>query len=64
MEKRILGLILAILGIVGLVYAGIVFLKGGIAGNNLRSILVAGVLGGIFFSAGIGLVKRTQDKPT
>lgn len=64
MEKRILGLILSVLGVIGLIYAGITFLNGGLAGRNLRVIIFAGVLGAIFFSAGIGLIKRTKDKPT
>jgi uncharacterized membrane protein len=64
MEKRIIGLILTILGAIGLIYAGVVFIRSGVGNDNLRSILVAAVLGAIFFSAGIGLVRNTKDLPS
>lgn len=65
MEKRVLGVVLSILGVVGLIYAGITFLNGAAAGSrNIKVILFAGILGAIFFFAGIGLVKSTKDKPT
>lgn len=64
MEKRILGIILSILGAVGLIYAGISFLNGGDGTRNIKVILFAGILGGIFFFADIGLVRNTKDKAT
>jgi hypothetical protein len=64
MEKRIIGLILTILGTIGLIYAGVVFLNSGLGEGNLRPILVASLLGAIFFTAGIGLVRNTKDKPS
>ena len=64
MEKRILGIILSILGIVGLIYAGIMFMNGGGSNQNVKSIIFAGVLGAIFFFAGIGLIRNTKDRPT
>lgn len=64
MEKRILGVVLSILGAIGLIYAGIIFLNGGMEGKQIRAVLFAGILGAIFFFAGIGLVKNTSDKPT
>ena len=64
MEKRVLGIILAILGIVGLIMAGYYFMNGGQATRNIKSIALYGILGGIFFFAGIGLVRNTKDKPT
>ncbi len=57
-------MILTVLGIAGLVYAGIVFMKGASGANNFRSILIAAVLGGIFFAAGISLIRNTTDRPT
>jgi hypothetical protein len=42
MEKRVLGMILSILGIAGIIFGGIA--------------------GAIFFFAGIGLIRNTNDK--
>jgi len=64
MEKRILGIVLTVLGIGGLIYAGVIFMNGAAGGKNIRAILFAGVLGAIFFFAGISLIRNTQDKPT
>jgi uncharacterized membrane protein len=64
MEKRVLGIILAILGIAGLIYAGISFMNGGTGTRNIKTIIFSGVLGAIFFFAGIALIKNTQDKAT
>ena len=64
MEKRILGIILSILGIIGLVIAAVVFINGGESSKHIKTILVYGVLGAIFFFSGIGLVRNTNDRPT
>jgi uncharacterized membrane protein len=64
MEKRILGIILSILGIIGLIYAGVSFMNGGTGTKYIKAIIFSGVLGAIFFSAGIGLIKNTKDKAT
>ncbi len=64
MEKRILGVALTILGVVGLIYAGIVFMNGAEGAKNIKAILFAGILGIIFFFAGISLIRNTQDKAT
>lgn len=64
MEKRIFGIILTLLGIAGLIYAGIVFMNGGSGVKNIKSIIFSGILGAIFFSAGIGLLRNTKDKAT
>lgn len=64
MEKRILGITLAILGIIGLVIAAVMFTNGGESAKHIKTIVVFGILGAIFFFAGIGLVRRTADKPT
>lgn len=57
--KRTFGTVLTILGIVGLIYAAVLFAGGG---ASYRSLIVYGVLGVIFFISGIGLVKRTKDE--
>lgn len=64
MEKRILGVVLSLLGIIGLILAAVRFASGSAAGQGIRFTIVALVLGGIFFFSGIGLVKNTNDKAT
>jgi uncharacterized membrane protein len=64
MEKRVLGIFLSILGIVGLIYAGIGFINGSTGTRSIKTIIFSAVIGAIFFFAGIGLVKNTKDKPT
>jgi hypothetical protein len=64
MEKRILGIILSLLGAIGLIYAGITFVTGGTGTKNIKAIIFSGIIGAIFFFAGIGLIKNTKDKPT
>jgi uncharacterized membrane protein len=58
MEKRIFGIILTILGIVGLIMAAVGFVN---SENNWRQLLVYGILGFIFFFSGIGLIRTTRD---
>jgi hypothetical protein len=64
MEKRVLGIVLSLLGVTGLIYAGICFLNGGSGQKNIKLIIFSGVLGSVFFFAGIALVRNTKDKAT
>lgn len=64
MEKRILGVVLSILGIIGLVLAAIRFTRGIAGGEGARLTIIALILGAVFFFSGIGLVKSTKDKAT
>lgn len=64
MEKRILGIILSLLGAAGLIYAGMSFMNGGEGTRNIKAIIFTGVLGVVFFFAGISLIKNTKDKAT
>lgn len=64
MEKRVLGIILSLMGVAGLIMAAVRFLHGSGGQYNMKEILIYGILGAIFFFAGIGLVKNTRDKPT
>lgn len=57
--KRLFGSILTILGIIGLIYAGYGFIK---QSMQWRELLVAAVIGIVFFVSGIGLVKNTKDE--
>ncbi len=64
MEKRVLGIVLSLLGIAGLIYAGVQFMNGGEGARNVKAIIFSGVLGAVFFFAGIGLIRNTKDKAT
>lgn len=64
MEKRILGIILSLLGIGGIIYAAFTFVNAGAGTRNIKLIAAFGIVGAIFFFAGIGLVRNTNDKPT
>jgi uncharacterized membrane protein len=64
MEKRILGIILSLLGVAGLIYAAISFMNGGSGERNVKAIIVSAIVGAIFFFAGISLVRNTNDKAT
>ncbi len=55
MEKRVIGFILTLLGIIGLVTAGFYFMRGGDTNTGERL---------VFFFAGVGLVRGTKDKAT
>ena len=54
--KSIFGIILTLLGLGGLIYGGLDFAKGGVA----QASFVYLILGGIFFFAGIGLIRGTK----
>lgn len=62
MEKKVFGIILTVLGIVGLIMAGMNFLQGSNNTYNIKEITVYGIIGLIFFFAGIGLIRSTRDK--
>lgn len=60
--KRVFGVLLTILGIGGLIYAA-VLLSGAVGGTrDIKTIAIFGVLGGIFFAAGMGLVRTMKDE--
>lgn len=60
--KRIFGAILTILGIVGLIYTAVLFANTGGSGQDIKSLIIFGVLGFVFFLTGIGLVRTTKDE--
>jgi uncharacterized membrane protein len=59
--KRIFGSILTTLGIISLLYGAYHFINTKIS-TDWKTFVVSVVLGLIFFSAGIGLIKGTDDK--
>ncbi|HZK95018.1 MAG TPA: hypothetical protein VFC67_12490 [Prolixibacteraceae bacterium] len=58
--KRIFGAILTLLGIGGLIYAAVLFVNG--SGNDTKALIIYGILGLLFFFAGISLVRTTKDE--
>jgi hypothetical protein len=54
--KSIFGIILTLIGLGGLIYGGMDFTKGGVA----QASFVYLILGGIFFFAGISLIRGTK----
>jgi membrane associated rhomboid family serine protease len=62
MEKRIFGVILTVLGIAGLILGAYNFVQDNTSSNySIRSMVVYGILGLVFFFAGIGLIRSTRD---
>ena len=62
MEKRVIGVILTLLGILGLIMAAVNFVNHSSTSNyDIKAISMYGILGLIFFFAGIGLVRSTKD---
>ncbi len=62
MEKRLFGVILTVLGIAGLLLAAYNFIQGNTTSNHsVRSVVMYGILGLLFFFAGIGLIRSTRD---
>jgi uncharacterized membrane protein len=60
--KRIFGSLLTLLGIGGLVYAAILFINSSGGSRNIKGLVIFGILGIIFFIAGIGLIRTTKDE--
>ncbi|BAV05824.1 hypothetical protein SAMN05421788_10835 [Filimonas lacunae] len=64
MEKRILGIILSLLGVLGLILAAVQFMNTTGGTRSIKSIFIYGILGAIFFFSGISLIKNTRDNPS
>jgi len=60
--KRIFGAILTVLGIGGLIYAGVIFVNATGGKHDIKALVIYSVLGLIFFIAGISLVRATKDE--
>ena len=59
--KRIFGALLSILGIGGLIYTAVLFVNS-TGERNVKALIIYGILGLVFFIAGIGLVKTTEEE--
>ncbi|SEG36449.1 hypothetical protein SAMN04488130_110102 [Flavobacterium urumqiense] len=60
--KRIFGALLTALGIGGLIYTAIVFSSTSGETQDIKSLIIYGVLGIVFFISGISLVRTTKDE--
>jgi uncharacterized membrane protein len=60
--KRVFGGLLTILGIVGLIYTAVLFVNTSGGNRDFRALIIYGILGIVFFIAGISLVKTTKDE--
>lgn len=60
--KRIFGTILTALGIGGLIYTAVLFSNTSGSNHDIKSLIIYGVLGLVFFSSGISLVRTTKDE--
>ena len=60
--KRIFGALLTTLGIAGLIYAAVLFVNTTGGARSIKTLVIYGTLGLVFFIAGIGLVRTTKDE--
>ena len=60
--KRIFGALLTLLGIGGLIYASVLFINASGNSGNIKALIIYGLLGLLFFVAGISLVRTTKDE--
>ena len=60
--KRIFGALLTVLGIAGLIYAAVLFVNSTESTRGVKTLIIYGILGIVFFIAGIGLVRTTKDE--
>ncbi|MDQ7818876.1 MAG: hypothetical protein RDU14_17745 [Melioribacteraceae bacterium] len=60
--KRIFGAILTVLGIAALIYVAVLFVNTSGGTTDIKALIIFGVIGLIFFVAGIGLIRTTKDE--
>jgi hypothetical protein len=60
--KRIFGAVLTVLGIGLLIYTAVLFSKTGETNHDVKSIIIFGVLGFVFFLSGMGLIRMMKDE--
>jgi predicted Na+-dependent transporter len=59
--KRIFGALLTVLGIGGLIFSAIMFVNSS-GTNNIKALVMYGILALVFFGSGISLVRTTKDE--
>jgi len=60
--KRIFGGVLTVLGIGSLIYAAVIFVNNSGGTRDTKALVIYGILGLIFFIAGISLIRTTKDE--
>ncbi|TDD98444.1 hypothetical protein [Flavobacterium cellulosilyticum] len=60
--KRIFGALLTALGIGALIYTAVVFTNTSGNTGDVKELIIYGVLGLVFFTSGISLVRTTKDE--
>lgn len=60
--KKLFGAILTLLGIAGLIYTATIFIDTSGSTVDIKSLIIYGVLGFLFFITGISLVRATKDE--
>ena len=60
--KRIFGALLTLLGTAGLIYAAVIFVNNSGGTRDIKSLVVYGIIGLIFFISGISLIRTTKDE--
>ena len=60
--KKIFGAILTALGIGGLIYTAVLFLNTSGSNHDIKTLIIYGILGALFFSAGIKLIRVTSNE--
>lgn len=60
--KRIFGSVLTVLGIGSLIYTAVMFSTTSGNTHDIKSLIIFGILGILFFGSGISLVRSTKDE--
>jgi hypothetical protein len=60
--KRIFGALLTVLGIGSLIYAAVIYVNNSGGTRDVKALVIYGILGLIFFIAGISLIRTTKDE--
>ena len=60
--KRIFGALLTALGIGALIYTAVLFSNSEGSTNDIKGLIIYGILGLIFFTSGISLIRTTKDE--
>jgi len=60
--KRIFGALLTVLGIGGLINAAVLFVNASGDTHDVKALVIYGIIGFIFFIAGISLIRTTKDE--
>lgn len=60
--KRIFGALLTTLGIAGLIYTAVLFAETSGEMNDIKGLVIYGILGIVFFLSGISLIRTTKDE--